>query len=198
MYDGSYLAVTGDVIMVTINYRLGVFGFYTSGDSAARGNYGIWDQILADSEVDPFLFLMFGNKTVRTLLHPKFLPIFHISLVFQTLIFLLEVLQMEFSGRLPRWNQYDISNGHYIDIDVNITTGNHLYDDRVKFWLTDVPSIHHCIDTRSNGSGYITLQTRLGEIKGIVRDVQNNDVFEFRKIPFAKPPIGKLRFAISM
>jgi para-nitrobenzyl esterase len=24
--------------------------------------------------------------------------------------------------------------------------------------------------------------------------VQNNDVFEFRKIPFAKPPIGKLRF----
>ena len=47
MYDGSYLAVTGDVIMVTINYRLGVFGFYTSGDSAARGNYGIWDQILA-------------------------------------------------------------------------------------------------------------------------------------------------------
>jgi hypothetical protein len=33
--------------LVTINYRLGVFGFYTSGDAAARGNYGIWDQILA-------------------------------------------------------------------------------------------------------------------------------------------------------
>jgi hypothetical protein len=35
----------------------------------------------------PFPILMFGNKTVRTLLHPKFLAIFHISLVFQTLIF---------------------------------------------------------------------------------------------------------------
>jgi carboxylesterase type B len=34
----------------------------------------------------------------------------------------------------------------------------------------------------------------LGGIKGIVRDVENNDVFEFRKIPFAKPPIGNLRF----
>jgi carboxylesterase type B len=45
-----------------------------------------------------------------------------------------------------------------------------------------------------NDSVSLTLQTPLGGIKGIVRDVENNDVFEFRKIPFAKPPIGKLRF----
>jgi hypothetical protein len=49
---------------------------------------------------------MFGNKMVRTLLHPKFLPIFHISLVFQTLNFLLVVLQMEFSkGNYGLWDQ---------------------------------------------------------------------------------------------
>jgi len=79
-------------------------------------------------------------------------------------------------------------------MDFTITTGSHLYEDRINFWSRDIQQIHQCTDMRSNGSGYITLQTPLGGIKGIVRDVENNDVFEFRKIPFAKPPIGNLRF----
>ena len=32
MYDGTVLATHGDVIVVTFNYRLGIFGFYYSGD----------------------------------------------------------------------------------------------------------------------------------------------------------------------
>lgn len=47
LYDGSYLSVVGDVIVVTINYRLNVFGFFTTMDDAATGNYGLWDQQLA-------------------------------------------------------------------------------------------------------------------------------------------------------
>ena len=47
MYDGSYLANQGDVIVVTVNYRLGVFGFFSLNDSVGKGNYGLWDQILA-------------------------------------------------------------------------------------------------------------------------------------------------------
>lgn len=47
LYDGSYLALTGDVIVVTINYRLGLFGFLSTEDDSARGNYGLWDQVLA-------------------------------------------------------------------------------------------------------------------------------------------------------
>jgi carboxylesterase type B len=43
-YDGSFLALQGDVIVVTVNYRLGFFGFYSTGDSASPGNYGLWDQ----------------------------------------------------------------------------------------------------------------------------------------------------------
>lgn len=42
---------------------------------------------------------------------------------------------------LPQWNEYDIIKGHYINLDINITTGQHLYEDRIKFWLNDVPTI---------------------------------------------------------
>lgn len=45
-YDGSELAATG-VIVVTINYRLDVFGFLSNEDDKIPGNYGMLDQILA-------------------------------------------------------------------------------------------------------------------------------------------------------
>ncbi|XP_018428648.1 PREDICTED: neuroligin-2 isoform X4 [Nanorana parkeri] len=47
MFDGSVLAAYGNVIVVTMNYRLGVLGFMSTGDPAAKGNYGLLDQIQA-------------------------------------------------------------------------------------------------------------------------------------------------------
>lgn len=47
VFDGSLLTMQGDVILVTINYRLGIFGFLALDHPAAMGNYGIWDQKLA-------------------------------------------------------------------------------------------------------------------------------------------------------
>lgn len=47
LYDGGWLALQGDVIVVTLNYRLGIFGFLALDHPAALGNYGIWDQKLA-------------------------------------------------------------------------------------------------------------------------------------------------------
>ncbi|KAK7138441.1 hypothetical protein R3I94_013915 [Phoxinus phoxinus] len=47
MIDGSVLASYGNVIVITLNFRVGVLGFLSTGDQAAKGNYGILDQIQA-------------------------------------------------------------------------------------------------------------------------------------------------------
>ncbi|XP_069123069.1 liver carboxylesterase-like [Argopecten irradians] len=47
MYNGAYIALHGNVIVVTINYRLGVFGFLSTGNDDLPGNLGLWDQHLA-------------------------------------------------------------------------------------------------------------------------------------------------------
>lgn len=43
---GEYLAIRG-IILVTIQYRLGPFGFFSTGDSNAPGNDGMLDQVEA-------------------------------------------------------------------------------------------------------------------------------------------------------
>uniref|UniRef100_A0A914QC38 Carboxylesterase type B domain-containing protein n=1 Tax=Panagrolaimus davidi TaxID=227884 RepID=A0A914QC38_9BILA len=39
--------VSNDVVFVTIEYRLGFLGFFTTDDEISTGNYGIWDQYAA-------------------------------------------------------------------------------------------------------------------------------------------------------
>ena len=41
------LAVAHDVVVVTINYRLGILGFFNQPGTNTTGNYGLMDQILA-------------------------------------------------------------------------------------------------------------------------------------------------------
>ena len=53
LYDGSRLATRGDVVVVTVNYRLGVLGFLAHRELAddacggAAGNWGLLDQVAA-------------------------------------------------------------------------------------------------------------------------------------------------------
>ncbi|KAI1235345.1 hypothetical protein IHE44_0002204 [Lamprotornis superbus] len=46
-YDGSALAAFDNVVVVTIQYRLGTAGYFSTGDEHARGNWGYLDQVAA-------------------------------------------------------------------------------------------------------------------------------------------------------
>ncbi|OWF39885.1 Cholinesterase [Mizuhopecten yessoensis] len=70
-YDASNLVTVGDVVVVTVNYRLGILGFLSTMDNASRGNYGLWDQRLAMQWVknnirafggDPSYITIFGES----------------------------------------------------------------------------------------------------------------------------------------
>nr|XP_054496522.1 fatty acyl-CoA hydrolase precursor, medium chain-like [Agelaius phoeniceus] len=46
-YDGSVLAAFDNVVVVAIQYRLGIAGYFSTGDEHARGNWGYLDQVAA-------------------------------------------------------------------------------------------------------------------------------------------------------
>lgn len=46
-HEGWRLAGRGDVIVATVEYRVGVFGFFSLLDDAAKGNFGLLDQKMA-------------------------------------------------------------------------------------------------------------------------------------------------------
>ncbi|KAM7011214.1 fatty acyl-CoA hydrolase precursor, medium chain-like [Passerculus sandwichensis] len=46
-YDGSVFAAFDNVVVVTIQYRLGIAGYFSTGDEHARGNWGYLDQVAA-------------------------------------------------------------------------------------------------------------------------------------------------------
>ena len=45
-YEPDYI-LDEDVVLVTIQYRLGMFGFLSTEDASAPGNYGMLDQVAA-------------------------------------------------------------------------------------------------------------------------------------------------------
>ncbi|XP_075833369.1 acylcarnitine hydrolase-like [Microtus pennsylvanicus] len=66
-YDGSILAATEDVVVVTIQYRLGVLGFFSTGDQHARGNWGYLDQVAALRWVQQNIAHFGGNPDLVTI-----------------------------------------------------------------------------------------------------------------------------------
>ncbi|CAJ1070933.1 bile salt-activated lipase-like [Xyrichtys novacula] len=44
LYDGQEIADRGNVIVVTLGYRVGTLGFLSTGDPELPGNFGLWDQ----------------------------------------------------------------------------------------------------------------------------------------------------------
>ncbi|KAJ0057363.1 hypothetical protein NL108_004954 [Boleophthalmus pectinirostris] len=71
LYDGQEIADRGDVIVVTLGYRVGPLGFLSTGQSDLPGNYGLWDQQAAIAWVhrnirsfggDPNNITLFGES----------------------------------------------------------------------------------------------------------------------------------------
>uniref|UniRef100_I3KBP9 Carboxylic ester hydrolase n=1 Tax=Oreochromis niloticus TaxID=8128 RepID=I3KBP9_ORENI len=70
-YDGSALAAYQDVVVVLIQYRLGLLGFLSTGDEHISGNFGLLDQVEALKWIqqhihnfggDPGLVTIFGES----------------------------------------------------------------------------------------------------------------------------------------
>ncbi|XP_051057516.1 liver carboxylesterase [Phodopus roborovskii] len=61
MNDGSILAATEDIVIVSIQYRLGILGFFSTGDKNARGNWGYLDQVAALHWVQQNIAYFGGN-----------------------------------------------------------------------------------------------------------------------------------------
>ncbi|PIC25844.1 hypothetical protein B9Z55_018619 [Caenorhabditis nigoni] len=65
-------AITGtipqrDIILVTMNYRLGPMGFLTIADGVSNGNYALWDQTLALQWVQDNIAAFGGDPAMVTL-----------------------------------------------------------------------------------------------------------------------------------
>lgn len=66
-YDGSVLATEGNVIVVTVGYRLGVLGFLSANDDNLKGNYGLMDQLEALKWVNQNIARFGGDPNKVTL-----------------------------------------------------------------------------------------------------------------------------------
>ncbi|XP_036063969.1 thyroglobulin isoform X1 [Onychomys torridus] len=65
--DGSILAAVGNFIVVTANYRVGVFGFLSSGSDEMAGNWGLLDQVAALTWVQTHIGAFGGDPQRVTL-----------------------------------------------------------------------------------------------------------------------------------
>ncbi|KAF2838201.1 cholinesterase [Patellaria atrata CBS 101060] len=98
-FDGSSFVSRGDVVVVTVNYRLSTLGFLVLDDGVTKGNFGIGDQITAlewlkvhakDFGGDPERITVAGQSagaaSVRALLgSPRAKGLFHAGIMMSSL-----------------------------------------------------------------------------------------------------------------
>ncbi|NP_001267763.1 acetylcholinesterase-like isoform X1 [Aplysia californica] len=68
IYDARYLAAENDVVVVSMQYRVGALGFLTLNTPEAPGNAGLWDQRMALEWVNRNIHKFSGNTRDVTLM----------------------------------------------------------------------------------------------------------------------------------
>ncbi|XP_043475409.1 esterase E4-like [Leptopilina heterotoma] len=66
LYSPGFL-LDKNIVLVTFNYRLGILGFLSTGDSVAPGNYGLKDQVLALKWIQNNIQFFGGNRSRVTI-----------------------------------------------------------------------------------------------------------------------------------
>ncbi|KAG0429981.1 hypothetical protein HPB47_023119 [Ixodes persulcatus] len=69
-YDGLHLAASGDVVVVTFNYRVGMFGFLSTEIDGVTGNQGMHDQVLALRWIKENIVYFGGNADLAETFFP--------------------------------------------------------------------------------------------------------------------------------
>ncbi|XP_061177723.1 uncharacterized protein LOC133186505 [Saccostrea echinata] len=94
------------------------------------------------------------------------------------------------TGQTRLWKSFDMRDRHYLSLDIPLKPGKSLYGSRMDFWDKDIPNIVHACR-----SGEYVIPTSLGRIRGILTEVSSKKISLFKKVPYALPPLNKLRFA---
>lgn len=66
-YSPSYMMDFGDIVVVSVQYRLGVMGWLSTGDSVIPGNFGYHDQVLALKWIQNNIHVFGGDKNRVTI-----------------------------------------------------------------------------------------------------------------------------------
>ena len=66
-YNPEYFMDSGNIVVVTVGYRVGPFGFLCLGDEYVPGNQGLWDQQMALRWVHQNIQYFGGDKNLLTL-----------------------------------------------------------------------------------------------------------------------------------
>ncbi|XP_059158598.1 cholinesterase 2-like [Physella acuta] len=160
-HPGSYVT-DQDVIVVAMNYRLGVLGFLTTENEASSGNYGLWDQILAIQWVKSNIAAFGGDPDDITIAGESAgaaaVSILSLSSVTKGLF---TKAYMQSGTALTLLNRPKESTRHALraakflncwdkpdDIDIDLATGNFIVDCLRKRSASEIANVQVMIGTK--------------------------------------------------
>uniref|UniRef100_A0A1B0F0L2 Carboxylesterase type B domain-containing protein n=1 Tax=Phlebotomus papatasi TaxID=29031 RepID=A0A1B0F0L2_PHLPP len=248
----EYLMDNGEVILVTMNYRLGILGFLCSGDEAVKGNFGLKDQQLALKWVATNIEYFGGDSSSITLaghgaggistnlhmLNPKSQALFHRAIMMSGVALTPMIYPIDFEAQfrkvaklieLPDWEAGTTTNLAYqmkkLDGLKLILAHKYLFlmlktppfslrpcieGDWEGAFMTEDPRtvwaegrfVHKpfVVEKSSNISFKKSILSppevcaECGCVRGVFESGRKKPYDAFYGIPYAEPPVGKLRF----